>query len=292
MSLGFGFEHKVSDGVSSLHFINTWSEIASGLTPAVPPSLDRRLLSPRNPPRPQFPHIEHQPPPTLKTPISNSDDTTFSTFRLSADQIKALKQKCKTNDSTYTTYEVVAGHLWRCATIARGLPKDQETKLQLPVNVRRRLQPPLPPGYFGNAISYAVALSLCGELESRPLRCAVETVHEAIARMGDEYVRSMLDYLELNLPKNVEGIVRGERHVKCPNFGITSWLQLPFYGADFGWGKPVYSGPGVIIWEGRTVLMADPQSEGGVLLVITLHKHAMKRFEKLLYSELFTMSKI
>ncbi|KAG6425257.1 hypothetical protein SASPL_115684 [Salvia splendens] len=281
VSLGFANEHHTSDGISALHFINTWSEIARGLTTIPPVSLDRRVLSARNPPQPRFRHIEHQPPPPLKAPLNG--DTTFSTFRLSRDHINALKQKCN-DGSNYTTYEVVAGHVWRCVSIARGLPRDQETKLQLPVDARQRLQPPLPLGYFGNGIFYTGAFALIGELISRPLKFAVEKVHEAIARMDDEYMRSALDYLELHM-RNVDGIVRSQNNVKCPNFGITSWIRLPFYEADFGWGKPVFVGPGGAIFEGKSFLFADPQNQGGALLAITLHRYHMKRFQNLLYSD-------
>ncbi|KAG6422192.1 hypothetical protein SASPL_118756 [Salvia splendens] len=283
VSLGFTNEHHTSDGISALHFVNTWSEIARGLTTVPPVSLDRRILSARNPPQPQFPHIEHQPPPRLKTPIqAASGDATFSTFRLSRHHINALKQKC--NDGlNYTTYQVVAGHVWRCVSIARSLPQDQETKLQFPMNARQKLRPPLPEGFFGNGVFYTGAFALIGELESKPLKFAVEKVHEAIARMDDKYLRSALDYLELHM-RNVEGIVRSQNNVKCPNFGITNWLRLPFYEADFGWGKPVFIGPGGAIFEGKSFLFADPQNEGGALLAITLHQGTMKRFQKLLYN--------
>ncbi|KAH6812760.1 hydroxycinnamoyl-CoA shikimate/quinate hydroxycinnamoyl transferase [Perilla frutescens var. frutescens] len=291
VSLGVANHHHVSDGISAHHFITTWSAITRGLTPATRPFLNRRLLSPRSPPQPQFPHIEHRTPPSLET--ETDDETSFSTFSLSRHQLNALKQKCNGN---YTLYEVVAGHVWRCVCIARRLPEDQETKLQLPVNGRRKLKPPLPPGFLGNAIFYTAAFALCGELGSNPLRFAAGKVHEAIVRMDSEYLRSALDYLEQQQP-NFEGVRRSGSNVKCPNFGITSWVRLPFYEADFGWGKPVYAGPGAALSEGKSFLFADPQNEGGLLLGITLHKQHMKLFQNLLYDvedddKGFPMSKI
>ncbi|KAL1564946.1 shikimate O-hydroxycinnamoyltransferase [Salvia divinorum] len=282
VSLGFANDHHTSDGISAVHFINTWSEIARGLTTVHPISLDRSILSAHNPSRPIFRHIEHQPLPPLKTTLHG--DTTSSTFRLSRDHINALKQKCNDSSWNYTTYEVVAGHVWRCVSIARRLPRDQETKLQFPLNARQKLRPPLPEGYFGNGIFYTGALALSGELESKPLRFAVERVHEAIARMDDEYLRSALDYLELHMGK-VEGIIRSQNNVKCPNFGITNWVRLSFYEADFGWGKPVFAGPGGALFEGKSFLFAGSQNEGGALLAITLHQKHMKRFQKLLYND-------
>ncbi|KAH6830863.1 hydroxycinnamoyl-CoA shikimate/quinate hydroxycinnamoyl transferase [Perilla frutescens var. hirtella] len=285
VSLGVANEHHVADGIASLHYINTWSDIARGATSAAttPPSMDRRLLSARNPPQPQFPHIEYQPPPSLETPLDISE-TSLKTFGLTRDQLNTLKQKCKHggDDRSYTTYEVIAGHVWRCVCMARRLPQDQKAKLQLPVDARPRLRPPLPPCYFGNGVFYAMALASCGEMESNPVKFAVGKVKDAVARMDDEYMRSALDYLELQLPKS-EGIVRSINDVKCPNLRITSWVRLPFYEADFGWGKPIFAGLGEALSEGKCCLCADPNNEGGVLIAIMLLKPHMELFEKLLY---------
>ncbi|KAL1552951.1 shikimate O-hydroxycinnamoyltransferase [Salvia divinorum] len=281
VSLGFTSEHHLTDGISAQHFNKSWGEIARGLTPSVPPFLDRRLLASRTPPRPSIPHIEHSPPPSLKSPLSLSD-TTFSIFKLTLDQINSLKQKCNHdihNKPKFTTYEVVTGHVWRCVSAARGLPGDQETKLQLPVDARPRLRPNLPAGYLGNGIFYTGAFALCGELESEPLRSAVGRVHDAIARMDDEYLRSAIDYMELHR----DAIVRDATTLNCPNVGITSWLRLPFYEVDFGWGKPAFAGAGAATFEGKCNVFSDPENEGGIYIAITLSEKHMKRFAKLLY---------
>ncbi|PWA54832.1 hydroxycinnamoyl-CoA:quinate hydroxycinnamoyltransferase [Artemisia annua] len=51
-------------------------------------------------------------------------------LRLTLDQINELKSKAK-GDGTmhHSTYEILAAHLWRCASKARGLAHDQPTKL-------------------------------------------------------------------------------------------------------------------------------------------------------------------
>ncbi|KAL1552950.1 shikimate O-hydroxycinnamoyltransferase [Salvia divinorum] len=180
------------------------------------------------------------------------------------------------------------GHLWRCLSAARGLPGDQETMLQLPVDARTRLRPNLPPGYLGNAIFYTDALSLCGELESEPLAFAVGKVRDAIARMDDEYLRSALDYMELHRDAMVSTAIS----IDCPNVGITSWLRLPFYEVDFGWGKPAFAGAGAATFEGKCYMYSDPENEGGIYIAITLSEKHMKRFAKRLYDECGMMSKI
>ncbi|XP_057767571.1 rosmarinate synthase-like [Salvia miltiorrhiza] len=280
ISLGIANEHHISDGTSALHFINTWSDAARGLTAAaVPPVLDRRLLSARSPPQPRFPHEEYQPPPRLTTPLPlPNTDKSHATFKLTPDHLRALKQRCK---SGYTTYEVVTGHVWRCVCAARRLPSDQQTRLQIPLDARRRLAPPLPPGFFGNVLLFTTSTALCGELVSNPVEFAVEKVHAALGRIDDEYLRSAIDYLEVQL-SNMHAIARNESNVNCPNFGITSWVRLPSY-PDFGWGKPVYAGPAAAPYEGKGYLFVDGESEGGLLLMITLLNPHMEAFRNLLY---------
>ncbi|XP_047960767.1 rosmarinate synthase-like isoform X2 [Salvia hispanica] len=111
VSLSFSNEHHLSDGMSSHHFVNTWSEMVRGLitSATVPPYLDRHVLAARDPPRPVFPHVEHHPPPTLKHPLNVSGETEFLTFRLSPDQINAIKKECEDEKIKYSTFQVLTG---------------------------------------------------------------------------------------------------------------------------------------------------------------------------------------
>ncbi|KAI3463475.1 hypothetical protein Pfo_020138 [Paulownia fortunei] len=288
--LGVANEHHLSDGLSALHFINTWSDIARGLDVAIPPFLDRSLLRARNPPQLQFTHIEYHPPPAMKIPQHNSNtsdaapETTFSIFKLTCDLLNALKANCREDDGnrvTYSTYEVLAGHVWRCVCKARRLPEDQETKLYISTDGRSRLRPSLPQGYFGNVIFTATPIAFSGELQSNPVKFGVRKIHDALARMDNDYLRSGLDYLELQ--SDLSATARGAHTYKCPNLGIISWVRLPIYDADFGWGKPIYMGPGAPTSEGKSYLLPSPTKDGSLLFAISLPKEHMQLFEKLLY---------
>ncbi|TYJ32735.1 hypothetical protein E1A91_A05G055900v1 [Gossypium mustelinum] len=64
--LGVTTLHTVCDGTTVLHFINSWSEMARGLSQiSMPPLIDRTLLRARVPPTPRFHHLEYNPPPSL-----------------------------------------------------------------------------------------------------------------------------------------------------------------------------------------------------------------------------------
>ncbi|PPS04212.1 hypothetical protein GOBAR_AA16456 [Gossypium barbadense] len=122
--LGVTTLHTVCDGTTVLHFINSWSEMARGLSQiSMPPLIDRTLLRARVPPTPRFHHLEYNPPPSLLGLI--------------------ILHPC-------LIYTILAAYIWRCATKARGLSYDQPTRLLMPTNGRPRLHPPLPSSYLGN----------------------------------------------------------------------------------------------------------------------------------------------
>ncbi|XP_031376181.1 shikimate O-hydroxycinnamoyltransferase-like isoform X2 [Punica granatum] len=287
-SLGVGMQHHVADGFSGLHFVNSWSDIARGLDVSVPPFIDRTLLRARDPPQPQFEHIEYQPPPALKAPPSQAahkpgtEPTTVSIFRMTKEQLGTLKGKSQDGNTVqYSSYEMLAGHVWRCACKARGLPDDQETKLYIATDGRARLHPPLPPGYFGNVIFTATPLAVAGDLQSKPTWYAASRIHDALVRMDNDYLRSALDYLELQ--PDLSALVRGAHTFRCPNLGITSWVRLPIHDADFGWGRPIFMGPGGIAYEGLAFVLPSPDNDRSLSVAISLQTEHMKVFEKLLY---------
>nr|CAN82918.1 hypothetical protein VITISV_023290 [Vitis vinifera] len=283
VSLGVGMQHHVADGASGLHFINTWSDMARGLDITIPPFIDRTLLRARDPPQPAFHHIEYQPPPQLKTPLPNTQNTNVCIFRITRDQLNTLKNKSKEDGNTisYSSYVMLAGHVWRCACKARSLPADQDSKMYIATDGRSRLRPALPPGYFGNVIFTTTPVAVAGELMSKPLWYAASKIHNALARMDDEYLRSALDYLEIQ--PDLTALVRGAHTFRCPNIGITSWTRLPIYDADFGWGRPIFMGPGGIALEGLAFALPSPTNDGSLSIAISLQEDHMKLFQKYLY---------
>ncbi|RZC71190.1 hypothetical protein C5167_034648 [Papaver somniferum] len=290
VSLGVGMQHHVADGASGLHFINTWSDMARGLDLTIPPFIDRTLLRARDPPTPAFHHIEYQPPPPMKAPSPNSQpgdlgsETSVAIFKITRDQLNTLKSKSKEGENitvNYSSYEMLSSHVWRSVCRARDLPADQETKLYIATDGRSRLRPVLPPGYFGNVIFTTTPMAVSGDLDSKPLTYAAGRIHDALLRMDDEYLRSALDYLELQ--PDLTALVRGAHTFRCPNIGITSWARLGIHDADFGWGRPIFMGPGGIAFEGLAFMLPSPVNDGSLSLAISLQSDHMKRFEKILY---------
>ncbi|XWS13088.1 hypothetical protein CRYUN_Cryun36dG0007500 [Craigia yunnanensis] len=293
--LGVGFHHTIGDGTSAVHFINSWADTARGLSPSIAPSMDRTLFRARVPPTPTFHHVEYDPPLSMKTkshPISasesQSDDlkpSIVSIFKLTADQLNILKAKPNINNadtSKYSTYNILTAHVWRCISKARGLSNDQATKLYILIDGRSRLNPPVPPGYLGNVIFPIATIAQAGDLQSEPFTDTIKRTHELLKQVNDEYLRSALDYIE-KVP-DLSTLARGSHTFRCPNLSVNSWVRLPIYDADFGWGRPIYMGPANVV-QGKFYILQSPANDGSLSVVARLETSQSKLFKKLLYEE-------
>lgn len=289
MCLGVGWQHTLADGTECLHFINTWSDIARGLSVKTPPFIDRTILRGRVPPNPTFHHVEYDPFPTINTPFPNpipesgSKDISVANLKIPSDLLKTLKAMAKNDIASkteYSTYVILTAHIWRCACKARGLSNDQATKINISTDGRNRFRPPIPPGYFGNVIFQATPIALSGDLSSEPLAHTAERIHKAIKRMDNEYLRSAVDYLET--VDDLTTVMRSSETYRSPNLNIVSWVRLPFYDADFGWGKPVYMRP-AFAFEGKGYILPSPTDDGTLSLTICLETDHLQSFQKLFY---------
>ncbi|KAK8663616.1 hypothetical protein V6N13_083425 [Hibiscus sabdariffa] len=68
--------------------------------------------------------------------------------------------------------------------------------MYFPVDCRSKLNPPLPPGYLGNAVFIAAVITEAGDLKTESFPDTVKRIHEGLSQINDEYLRSALDYTE------------------------------------------------------------------------------------------------
>ncbi|OQU80564.1 hypothetical protein SORBI_3007G144400 [Sorghum bicolor] len=201
--LGLAINHCMFDGVGAMQFVNSWGETARGLPLSLPPALDRAVLRARDPPQVDFPHHEF-------TQITDDDaddgedeedsesPLLHRSFRFTPASIARLKAAVGVLEEgrrACTTFEALAGFVWSARTRALGMRPSRRSKLLFAVDGRPRFSPPLPAGYFGNAIVLTSAACPAGELASSLPR-AVRLVRGAAAAVTDVYMRSAVDYFE------------------------------------------------------------------------------------------------
>ncbi|RID44301.1 hypothetical protein BRARA_I01107 [Brassica rapa] len=294
ISLSVKVSHAVVDGQSALHFLSEWGRIARGEPLETVPFLDRKVLwaGEQLPPfatSPQYEGKEFEEPPLL---IGETDcveerkkETVVAMLRLSKSQLQKLRSRVNTSEYAdpargFTRYETVTGHVWRCACKARGHSPEQPTGLVISVDARNRVQPPLPRGYFGNATLDVVAASISAGKISK----AIKNVTNEYVMTGIEYLKNhedLKEFQDIHTLGSTEGPFYGN-----PNLGLVSWLTLPMYGLDFGWGQEVYMGPGTNDLDGNSLLLSDKNEDGSLILATCQQVVHMEAFKKHFYEDI------
>nr|WGU11332.1 hydroxycinnamoyltransferase 2 [Crinum x powellii] len=279
--LGTAIHHTAADGLAALHFINTWSDFARGITTiSTPPCLDHTLLRARSPPSVPFDHPEYSP----KQPATMKPQFTSTHLKLSKNQIKHLKSNPNNPNKPLSTFKAVVAHTWRSACIARSLAPDEQTRLLMTADARTRMQPPLPPGFLGNAIFRTSAVATAGDISSKTIEFGADKITEATRKLDDAFVRSLIDYLET--VDEVKGLQKGKWVMPRGDMWVISWLGLPIYEADFGWGRPIFMGRACLQFSGLVYVMGDPNEIGGIVLAVALEPENMEEFKRVFYEDL------
>ena len=278
VTVGTGMHHVTMDGAGAFQFIRAWTALARGEAPpaAAPPFHDRTLLRARSPPRAAFDHPVYSPRYLSGAPRP------FVTraYAVPPKLLAGIRSRCAPGASTFCA---VTAHLWRAMCVARGLPAGAETRLRVPANVRQRLRPPLPAAYFGNAIVRDLVTATVGDVLSRPLGFVAERIKRAVARVDDAFVRSVVDYLELESEKGSQA-ARGQLMPES-DLWVVSWLGMPIYDADFGWGRPGLVAPAQMFGSGTAYVTQGPDKDDPINVLFALEPEYLQTFEKAFYAE-------
>lgn len=320
-TLGVALCRAAIDGTATMRFMNAWAKLARGenLDPSEFPCHNRTMLNSRRlthcPSLHQHHHEFDAPPIQVGRDVGNTREVIVAIVKLTREQISILKKNVNSRVSfqptskdvprtkPYSTFEVIAGYLWRCVSKARCTGNsDQPTRLSTLVNCRNRLKPPLPSGYAGNAAFPTVTPTRSfNDLICKPLSDVVEDVKKALERVTDEYVMSALDYIDrekdmdllrYNFHYPAKSVCKGQ-YKGNPNLFVVSWMNFSYKDADFGLGEPVYFGPGYMDSEGKAFVMNN--NGGDIVVVISLEASCMDNFRKFFYDdikEVFSTSKL
>ncbi|KDP32325.1 hypothetical protein JCGZ_13250 [Jatropha curcas] len=285
-SLGLRLCHCICDGIGAMQFLGAWAATArlGTLVTSPEPCWDREFLRPRNPPMVKHPHIEF-----MRVDDGSSLTTSLwqeklvqKCYRITREFQTQLKTIAQTDSKFFcTTFDAIAAHIWRSWVKALDVkPLEYKLRLTFSVNARQKLRnPPLKDGFYGNVICLACAVSSVYELINGNLADTTRLVQEARIGVSEEYLKSTIDYMEVDRPKRLEF---------AGKLTITQWTRISIYeSADFGWGRPIYAGPidltptpqvCVLLPEGGT------DSTGRMVVCICLPQSATARFTQYFYS--------
>ncbi|KAH0464812.1 hypothetical protein IEQ34_004915 [Dendrobium chrysotoxum] len=271
LCLGIGIHHQASDGITITRFMCIWADATRDPTQPIPtPCIDRTSLRARSPPTVQFHHPEFD----LRERPEKQVPHSFTLLNVTPAQLVAIKASC---GNKYSSFESMAAHIWRCTCLARGPPRpDEEIRLAMSADLRRRLSHTLPSDFVGNALTATVAIAPAAQVAAG-LQAA--RIREAIEKLEEEYLRSAVDYLELQEDKR--RLARSAGNFAATDIAVASWNKLPLYEVDFGWGPPEFMGPAAVTYPRLFVISSSPG--GGVKVCGSLETERMDCFVKLFY---------
>ncbi|MED6171361.1 hypothetical protein PIB30_040064 [Stylosanthes scabra] len=128
----------------------------------------------------------------------------------------------------------------------------------------------IPKGYYGNAFSLPAAVSDAGTLCRKPLSYGIELIREGKAKMNEEYIRSMVDFL----------VIKGRpMHRTTGQFMVADMTRVGFDEVDFGWGKAIFGGSmGARPLVSFLSCFRNGKGEDGIVAPVLLPRLVMKRF--------------
>ncbi|KAL3505326.1 hypothetical protein ACH5RR_035167 [Cinchona calisaya] len=244
MILCTAINHGLCDGVGTSQFLQAWAHLVTRPNSNLPitPFHYRHVMKPRNPPQVTFSHptfTKSKPdnPSISKTDLNicqylQSQPLVPASITFNSSEILNLKRQCVPSLKC-TTFEVVASHTWRCWVKSLDLPSSNKVKLLFSVNIRKKLDPEIPQGYYGNAFVLGCAEAVVKELVENNLHGGVKSVQHAKSIVTDDYVKSTVDHLEDKTIKT---------DLSC-SLVISQWSKLGLEDLDFGEGKALQMGP-------------------------------------------------
>ncbi|GLT92941.1 hypothetical protein SLE2022_107510 [Rubroshorea leprosula] len=278
-TLGVGMSHCICDGVGSVEFLNSFSELAKLGETKQKPVWDRHLLNPSPVKPPRLIHPEFNRVPDLcsfSARFSNERLLTPTSITFEKRSLNELKKLAllttRLSESSLTSFEVLSAHIWRSWARSLNPPQNQILKLLFSINVRDRVKPSLPRGFYGNAMVLGCAQSSMKELEQKGLGYAAMLVKRAKERVDSEYVKSV-----------VESVSGGRASPDLVGVLIMSqWSRLGLEMVDFGMGRAVHVGP--VCCDRYCLVLPGCNRAEAVKVMVAVPSNSVDKYEFLVRS--------
>ncbi|XVF02665.1 hypothetical protein REPUB_Repub04eG0194200 [Reevesia pubescens] len=270
MAIGVSISHKISDLFSLSKFVNSWAATTQGSSEVVFPEFGCAASF--------LPHTDL----SFKIPAMEFKRQKADMRRLVFDVSKIPMLKARAASTSVpqpTRVEAVAALIWKCAMAASTSNHGGFSKpsvLRQVVNLRKRLEPPLPENSVGYLVSYFTVQTQDIETELQGL---VKQLRNGIKEFSENYLKKLQgsDAIStiIGAAKEVGNLSKRD---DIDFYNCLSWCRFDLYEADFGWGKPIWVSIAGFAVPNIFVLM-DTRDGEGIEAWVGLSESEMAFFE-------------
>ncbi|KAK1432903.1 hypothetical protein QVD17_09806 [Tagetes erecta] len=272
IALAVSMSHKVGDGCTLGSFVTYWASVARY------GSVDHKQVLAFSP------HFIQSPPDTTSFPSEYNqrcDNIVTRKFVFPNSKLIDLKNKVLECGSTlsitnFTLFEALSSLLYKTLVVARS-STCKTSLLVVPMNIRNKLVPKLPPTSVGNFLaSMLVTTKFSSEASLSMILSEIRKERMKVKRIQSLQLACQHAESQLSRLTNEEF----ENHVSKRTFWCSSLCGFPFYKVDFGWGKPEVAS----ITFGSSCdlgfMLMDTSNGDGIEVRATLETQDMEIFQK------------
>ncbi|GJU86743.1 malonyl-coenzyme A:anthocyanin 3-O-glucoside-6''-O-malonyltransferase-like protein [Tanacetum coccineum] len=238
ISIGMTNHHTLGDASTRFCFMKAWTSIArsgtdeSFLANGTLPLYDRVGKNPKlDESYLKFARYETLREDYENQTLSGPTDKLRATFIFTRSVINQLKNTVSTQLPTLayvSSFTVACAYIWSCMAKARN---DELQLFGFTIDCRARMDPQVPPAYFGNCVGGCIAVTKTTVLTGKEgfvtaAKLLGESLHKTLTDK-DGIVKDIGSYSNL-FPEGMPTRM----------IGVAGTPKLKFYDMDFGWGKP------------------------------------------------------
>ncbi|EXC43570.1 Salutaridinol 7-O-acetyltransferase [Morus notabilis] len=273
VAIGVCMSHKVGDAATLSIFLKTWA--GNGIPDFEAASYYRSGDT-----------FSYAPPGSSE--VKRVEDGVVKRCLFDKSTIAALKAKFASDGVKQPTrVEVVTALILRCLVEANSRSTSGSSATPLyslmtqAVNVRKRLEPPLPDNTVGNFVGLPelqVENDIYNEISIEALECQLQDLVAKLRQALKDFTENKVKRFRGDEAAGLQALVEPFTRDGAELIAFSSWCNFEFYEVDLGLGKPSCVMIPSYSYE-NLIYMIDTRDGDGVEVVLTLSEENVALFE-------------
>ncbi|KAL4336510.1 hypothetical protein AHAS_Ahas12G0017400 [Arachis hypogaea] len=279
IAIGTRISHRIIDGAALATFLKCWSERARGCKHLTQPKFIASSVFPTNSlwlrdlSMGMWGSLFRQGKGVTKRFL-------FTNKAISTLKVQISAKYCyDVAEDSPTRLETVSAILWKCLMAASQsrFEVQRSSFVTHLVNLRRRMDEALCPDHTMGNLVWLVSAKHFDEhgTSMDDLACKLRNT---ISRIDKDFVNELRSEKGISIMKDsLRKICELRSRNEMEHFGFSSWCNLGFYEADFGWGKPTWvssvASNGSVFMN--LIILVDTKLKDGIEAWVTLDEHDM-----------------